>query len=193
MSKRLLWVALLALGCGGGSGQSGPVGEGGSAPLGEPTAGAAGSVVSSGGSDAGAGQATGGSAGEAPAVTGGGGQVPVGGSAGAEQGGSGGSEPEPTSGSGGSTVGGSGGAPQAGSGGSGGTESQPDPIMCSTDGWMDCNGIRDDGTAHLNPDDCETPRTDHDNCGECGKKCGLSQVCKTFGSPGAWTYGCGSP
>jgi hypothetical protein len=194
MSRWLFAGALMALACGG---------EAGSISDEQPAAGAGGELAGSGGDaptvggggQSSAGTAGGGSGGEVTATGGGGsasGGSPAGGASGAPQGGltSGGAGGQFVAGGGqsGAATAGAGGK-ASGGGGSGGQRES----ACSTDSWLDCNGVLDDGTGHIPNDDCETPRLSHDDCGECGHQCGLSQVCKLVGSPGAWTYFCGSP
>jgi hypothetical protein len=197
MSRLGVVIGLLALACGGnepgalfdpvtGEPQGGgaQLVAGSSGEAGEP-AGVAGSESAAAGQETGGtgqGGATQGGAGSAGKPTTGG-ESAIGGMA---QGGS-------VATGGGAGMSGSAGGGQAGSVSGGGTGgARPEPV-CKIEGWMDCNGVLGDGTAHLMPDDCEMPRTDHDNCGTCGHKCGLSQICKMLGSPGAWNYGCGSP
>ncbi len=184
---RLAVVGLLALACGGESGAWDELNRSGE-----------------GGDDAGttvAGSASGGmasvepapSAGTAPTDTAGSGTVAVGGSAGSGSGGASQSAGSGTVGSGGATAGqsssGSGGsvagASSGGSSGAGGNDAaggEPAATECASE-MLDCTSAVG----------CETWMADHDNCGECGHKCGLSQVCKRGGSVGAWTFYCISP
>lgn len=182
----LLLVALLALGCGSS--------EGGAA-FDELKAGGGGNVSAGGvgGHTAGrAGAAAGGhaQAGEAPTTGASGGSAGAGGVTAGVGGELGGSAPQ--GGSGGTTVAGAGGAAEGGmsGGGTGGANGEAGatagggsgPVVCDHD-KLDCTD--DPG--------CETWKGEHDTCGSCEKKCGLSQVCKMFGSPGAWSFGCASP
>lgn len=210
MSKIGLLVALLALGCGSSEGgaafdESEPLGSGGSG-----VAGASGALAGSSGSSAGGQQGEAGAGAGAPAGGLGGEPVKGGESAGgaagsAAGGGAGGGDTAGQSGGGsgqaggGGATAGTGGAGQAGTaagqGGSGGLGPVPPDgySECSGDDVLDCNGVPGDGLNQITPDSCEAWKGDHGTCGSCTKKCGLSQICKMFGSPGAWSYGCVSP
>ncbi len=196
--SRLAVVGLLALACGSESAawdELNRAGEGGDTGAQGGTQATAGSVSESGSPPV----VTGGSASEAgqgggaeakaggPAIGGDsatGGQTQGGGAGGSDSGGAAvggkataGAASGGQSGAGGSVSGGSAGAAQA---------------VCASDDWMDCNGLPNDGGNKIVLDSCETGKTDHDNCGACGHKCGLTQTCKRFGAPGAWTFECGS-
>jgi hypothetical protein len=185
--KRCFWVgALLTLACGGNGEQAlfdgdprepdrgaqvaaGSPGSAGDGSVGQSESGAPGEPSAAGTSQGGAGGAvTAGGAGTAPAGQAGvgtGGVVPTAGTGGQSEGG------------GGQSVGGSagkGGDPQAGSGGSG-------PLECA-DEMLDCT----------NAAGCEAWMGDHDTCGSCENKCGITQVCKRYGEAGNWWFGCTS-
>lgn len=195
MTRVAFAVALLALACGGSPRDfdqfDQPGGEAGANSAGQFVGGSsAGGAITVGGSetqpDGGEPHAFGGTDGEPITVAGSGGTDP--GSAGTGSGG------QPTAGAGGQPVAGSGGQLTAGNGGtasagmsSGGQSGsfsdggEPSgPIECARD-MLDC-------TAEPG---CETWMLTHDNCGECGKKCGLSQICKRTGPGG--DYYCQTP
>lgn len=54
--------------------------------------------------------------------------------------------------------------------------------MCADEDQLDCT----------EKPGCESWMGDHDTCGACDKKCGVTQVCKTAGGPGNWSYFCAS-
>lgn len=203
MTRLVFAVGLALLACGGESADwsdlPAAVAGGGAKPSAAGSAGSAGALATVGGSEATAGHASGGSAGKPPTSTDGG-SIQMAGTGGAETGAAG------SDGMGGSAVGGGsggaaaagssqGGSGQAGQGGnpSGGKGGEPEQTTCNGDDVMDCNGLPNDGLNQINPDDCEAWKGDHDTCGSCEKKCGVTQVCKIYGSPGAWNYGCVSP
>lgn len=159
----------------------------------EPGAGTAGAPSGASGSGAGGSQPVGGSAGAPASEAGSAGAAEAG--TGGTKGGSGPLNPQGgdanTSGAGGtlmqpqggdansSGMAGTGGVVAAGQPGTSGGGAGGLPATCSGPlPDLDCNDDLGDG--------CETSRYDHDNCGECGVKCGLSQKCapgKATGAP----------
>lgn len=189
--RKVFWAgALLALAC-GGTEQGAVFDEAPDVPVGGSlvTAGAPSSAgdASLGGSETGAaGEPT--EAGRAGSPVGGSGGSEAAGSAGmvssAGEAGSGGA---PAAGAGGHSVGGGGQATGGKAGGGAGGNAQGGSAGASGSGPLECP---DEMLDCSNASGCESWMGDHDTCGSCEKKCGVTQVCKRGGSPGAWTFGC---
>lgn len=182
--SRVFWAgALLLVACGGSDAGAvfGDSGQGGGMAQGGALSGAAGSIDVP--DRAGASTAPGGTAGVVGVAGGGaastGGNAQAAGDGGAE-------EPDPVAGAahGGSSGGGQGGslaagagaagkggAQQGGAAGSGGAK----PLMCD-EGTLDCD--------HSAANDCEIYFGEHDHCGSCDNRCGVTQKCVTVGSAG---------